>query len=637
MNSSRLDVHASFVVRHTFIDDVVDREFEVFGHGAHRRSRSVGSTPKPGSSPVAADEVPVIFGNVLEDHSKVTYEAETLQQEVIGGIYPRSGGEVFFPPRTSPGAKTGNRRQRGQDKPQGTFRKEQVEEVGPGIEVYLEGAADVVAVLDRASLHMHCLRVTDAVACLHMLAKHAEAESFGSIHGLPGLYQDRQFLTLINHLRNLSKVISTPRLIMRTLWALGKLGYRSPDVDEVLLCAATAAQVQLHQFSSQELSNTLWGLARLSQSLEANSGVSSQKAKAASTRLANAIFQESTPRVSTFSGQCLANSLWALARLEIEGPQAEAFGYACAAQIHQDMFQEISPQALANSLWALARLKMRKEVTVPFASDVARRMTIGPELIQLFFPQELSMTLWAMAKILGRVGGAKKNWGGPPSLQTSEENLLAITAFASSVAAEASRRMPEFSPQGLSNIAWALSTMDLARLQAPRHFILQAASVATPDLRNFPAQAIANFSWALSRLQDGREALSSFGLASAREALARPNDFAWQDLAGLVSSLMGVCDWAQEEVKAFARNVVRRAQGCCNHIGTQALLNIALSAARLGIEKETLTPMAWGIAEAFTRRVNRLNDIDLRQWSEVQRYCGLPGCQAELSRRNRRR
>eukprot|EP00405_Crypthecodinium_cohnii_P037557 CAMPEP_0206539916 /NCGR_PEP_ID=MMETSP0325_2-20121206/8691_1 /ASSEMBLY_ACC=CAM_ASM_000347 /TAXON_ID=2866 /ORGANISM="Crypthecodinium cohnii, Strain Seligo" /LENGTH=162 /DNA_ID=CAMNT_0054037533 /DNA_START=17 /DNA_END=505 /DNA_ORIENTATION=+ len=82
------------------------------------------------------------------------------------------------------------------------------------------------------------------------------------------------------------------------------------------------------------------------------------------------------------------------------------------------------------------------------------------------------------------------------------------------------------------------------------------------------------------------------------------------------------------EAQAFAASIAQRAATCCSSVGNQALLNIALSCVRLSVSPEALRPMAWGIAEVFTTRMHRLNDIDLRQWMEVQRYCGLPGTAA---------
>ncbi|CAE7033355.1 unnamed protein product [Symbiodinium sp. CCMP2592] len=38
-----------------------------------------------------------------------------------------------------------------------------------------------------------------------------------------------------------------------------------------------------------------------------------------------------------------------------------------------------------------------------------------------------------------------------------------------------------------------------------------------------------------------------------------------------------------------------------------------------------MTPLAHGIGQAFAGRMHSLNEIDFRQWEEVQRYCGIAG------------
>jgi len=43
------------------------------------------------------------------------------------------------------------------------------------------------------------------------------------------------------------------------------------------------------------------------------------------------------------------------------------------------------------------------------------------------------------------------------------------------------------------------------------------------------------------------------------------------------------------------------------------------------LRPELLMPLACGIAEVFPNRIETLNDIDLRRWDKVRRYCNLPG------------
>jgi len=224
------------------------------------------------------------------------------------------------------------------------------------------------------------------------------------------------------------------------------------------------------------------------------------------------------------------------------------------------------------------------------------------------------MALWACAKIVGRPRGTM--------LPTE------IAELSEAVAEQASNRLRELNSQGLSNLAWAFATLQLTTKDAPMRFLLLAANYSASNLSSFPPQAIANMCWAMARLPQPTAA-APFFVAAAVEVRQRTHDFSWQDLAGLISSMTQAKLGHMPEVTSFAVALVQccSAAGRCNDIPTQSLLNIALSAARLRVDVAVLTPMAWGVAQAFTTpgRMGRLNDLDLKQWHELQRYCRLPG------------
>jgi len=318
-----------------------------------------------------------------------------------------------------------------------------------------------------------------------------------------------------------------------------------------------------------------------------------------------------------------------------------AFAVGCVKMIQDSKLWELSSQGVANSLWAVAKLKLDHEVAVPFCVEAARVMvskqgsqnsnrSADSRFLCSFQPQELSMALWACAKIVGRPFGTSL----PPQ----------IMEFALAVAEQANIRLKELNSQGLSNLAWAIATLQLTFKDASTRFLLSAAGHSASNLASFPPQAIANMCWALARLPQPTAA-AGFFVASAVEARRRTHDFSWQDLAGLVSSMTQAKLAHVPEVVSFAVALVQycSGEGRCHDIPTQSLLNIALSAARLRIDVAVLTPMAWGVAQAFTNpsRMGRLNDLDLKQWQELQRYCKLPGAavpvaQSQQSRGARR-
>ncbi|CAE7578589.1 unnamed protein product [Symbiodinium sp. CCMP2456] len=340
-------------------------------------------------------------------------------------------------------------------------------------------------------------------------------------NGLDNLLNDPRLAKVLSALRSKAYELTYSRAIMRTVWAVGKLGLKGRDVQGIIAVLAETSQPILTQFSCQELSNTLWGLARLSESM--------QGLKPEGIRLAYAVMAQGVSRLSQFSTQCLTNSLWAVAKLGLRGEEVRDFSNQCLSQIHLVLFKEMSPQGLANSLWACAKLQSDSreaildiEVVGRFCIDAARRAMASEDLLKLFFPQELSMALWAMAKLIGRRARANK----------TSDAFEAVSRFAEAVAVEATSRVHDFSPQGVSTIAWSLATLDMVTSLDTYNFFNLAAQVAAANIRAYPPQAIANCCWAFNRLGRKEAVLARFGKAAAEEAMRRIDEFSWQDLQG---------------------------------------------------------------------------------------------------------
>ncbi|CAJ1399595.1 unnamed protein product [Effrenium voratum] len=454
------------------------------------------------------------------------------------------------------------------------------------------------------------------------MAKLSDGDAFGPVEGLETLACDPRLVGLLMELRQRAQELTTSRSMMRVVWALGKLSLKGKEVQAIIGHIALLAPPRLSQFSSQELSNMLWGLARM------NDGVKLQVQEA--IPLAYAVMKAGASRLHSFSIQCLTNSIWAVAKLGLRGQEANVFARECILQIHSVMFKEMSPQGLANSLWACAKLQcdrepvLEPEVANRFCVDAARRATASEDLLQLFFPQELSMALWGIAKLVGR-----------RSRTSSGTQVDDIERFAAAVAREGQQRIADFSPQGVSIVAWALATLDLADLPETFRFFEAATEVAAREIEQYPPQAIANLCWALNRVRYKHSVLSSFGKAAALEAQKRMDHFSWQDFSGILSALMNLGPQVSEEVRSLAKKLVEKASKECSKIGTQAILNLALSAVRLRLETEVVRPLALGISETFAVRGQSLNDIDMRQWQEIQRYVGLEGGFEKGRRSNR--
>lgn len=447
-------------------------------------------------------------------------------------------------------------------------------------------------------------QASQLVSCIHSVAKLCDSEAGpGDVSG------DPRIKAVLGSLRAKSKELTAPRSMMKVVWALGKLGLHGGEVEGIVADFAAAAPPRLSQFSPQELSNMLWGLARITDS--------AKRQVTDAAVLAHAVMREGTARLVSFSTQCLTNSLWAVAKLGLRGHEVAVFTRECVLQIHSVIFKEMSPQGLANSLWACAKIQcegregpiLESDVVTHFCMDAARRATASENLLQLFFPQELSMALWGIAKLMGR------------RTRSGKCEFDDIEKFSMAVAREGSARIQDFSAQGVSIVAWALATLNLVEAPDAVHFFEVAAEVAATHIQHYPPQAIANLCWALNRVPGKSAVLASFGRAAALEAQNRMNEFSWQDSSGIVSALMNLGP-GSAEVRDLTILLVQTASYQCHKIGTQALLNIALSAVRLKLDPSVVMPLAEGIAEVFVKRQG-LNDIDNRQWQEVQRYCGF--------------
>ena len=234
---------------------------------------------------------------------------------------------------------------------------------GPG-ELAWEAKQDVGEVLTTLSQIAGTCDGASLVSGLHRMAKLSENDAYGAMRGLEIVLGDPRLARALSVLRSKAQELKTARPIMRTIWALGKLGVRGEDVHGIIAQLAQTAPPIMNQFSCQELSNTLWGLARLSESLF--------ELRPEGTQLAYWVVMQGTTRLAQFSTQCLTNSLWAVAKLGLKGPEAKAFCNECLFYIREVMFREMSPQGLANSLWACAKLQTEFRVGAPLDKEAVR-------------------------------------------------------------------------------------------------------------------------------------------------------------------------------------------------------------------------------------------------------------------------
>lgn len=220
------------------------------------------------------------------------------------------------------------------------------------------------------------------------------------------------------------------------------------------------------------------------------------------------------------------------------------------------------------------------------------------------------MTLWAVAKIVGRVGKPKR-----------QQRHQQITQFAEAIAAEAFYRLELLSAQSVSNIAWALGTLEMQDESSSRRFLVTIAERFGPELGRFPPQAISNITWALSRVQRATRVVQTFGAHAATQAadVRRSQEFSWQDMSGIATALANSRVSTVPEVQAFARHIIRMSLAHLEEIGTQSLLNITLSACRLGTCRDELHGLIQRMELRFKGRA--LNSLDKRQMTQLKNWC----------------
>jgi hypothetical protein len=487
-----------------------------------------------------------------------------------------------------------------------------------------EAAKDATAVLRIACDNLEDLDAYCASAALYLAVKHSVGRdnAAAQVAALPS------FACIMGYLRTCLGDVQWPRSLAQLLWALGKVETQGPDAEAVILHTAQVLPRLLGRCSSQELSNSVWGLSKLTP-------VHRRTAEAAST-LANSIVAEGSRRIQLLTPQCLSNSLWAITQLRLKTPEAEEFARLCVREICQGSrdLSAFSPQCLANILWAAAKL-------APFIQNkggcgrgdttklLCQAITTAAEPRMLDFqPQELSMLAWSVAKLQGRAHSNNRKGFVKRKGSRSEDT----SCFLAHLAEVACSRLSEFTPQGISNIAWALATADVLGKEEACRYMTAAALDAAPRLADFPPQAISNLCWAVSRVSGSSafastsekkiasQAANALAEAAAQAVMYRVSEFGWQDLSGVIVAL-GHSRHRTTTTQGMATQLVILATNNCHKLSTQVMLNIAMSATRLSVQHQILRPLVVQIGGCIAARAPRVSPMDLRQWAEVQNRC----------------
>ena len=275
--------------------------------------------------------------------------------------------------------------------------------------------------------------------------------------------------------------------IANTLWSYATLGYDAPAVFERIAAHSIG---RLHEFNQQELSLTAWSYATM--------GVPAPK-------LFDALAREAARRKHELNPQAVSNMAWAYASSSHSAPELfealadqlernyasfhpqglaiTSWAFASAGYLPSRELQgimhnqslklinEFNEQGLANVAWAAANMGT---VPAPALYDAIADRCIG--ILGTFNHQGLANLLWSFAKKM-HPSDAFFDAAIPYVLasgdqKTTSQSLVsmlwsyAVLGYTPPelfrpIAATVRERLPELSPQGLANVAWAYAVADV--------------------------------------------------------------------------------------------------------------------------------------------------------------------------------
>lgn len=353
------------------------------------------------------------------------------------------------------------------------------------------------------------------------------------------------------------------RQLASLLHACGKLGARDHAASLVNEVEASTL-LHSHKFNPQELSNAIWGAAKLAVDNRRDLIHALGDAIAASLakNVANVNPQPRRQQLDwrqqqlVWTAQGISNVTWSLATLGVgvdDRKHAGVLRAVCSAI--EARAGDFNPQEVANTLWAIARLTAAAEdkckssssssgtvggkeseerktgkgdekktaagamgdVTHAAAAALASRITKQWIAVQRFEPQHVANIAWACAKLgLGSGGGSDGGGGG----DGSRRNLAGALGGAAAAMA------PRMNTQELSMVAWATAAFGgTDGTDAIAAAFAVKACEATPQQLATTVSAFAKQGTLHNRLMDAT-ADAVLALPSPHEDHLKPQDVA---------------------------------------------------------------------------------------------------------------
>ena len=227
---------------------------------------------------------------------------------------------------------------------------------------------------------------------------------------------------------------------------------------DMIYVIADSAMKQLPRFWSQELNNLAWALARLLSDNNSPTSFSTTEFKSRITALLRGIASQLADLRRTVNPQDIGTTLWSLATLEFCDQELYR---NIAIRLTPEQALRSKPQELSNAIWAFATAEMKIndmdvfDTTLVPSSQRKNPITdpitacFGVAAFELmrrphsFKPQEIKDILWSFSKV-----GLRH----PELFKFVAEYLVGAENDNSNT-----RRLDDFSTQGLGNMAWAFA------------------------------------------------------------------------------------------------------------------------------------------------------------------------------------
>jgi hypothetical protein len=315
-------------------------------------------------------------------------------------------------------------------------------------------------------------------ALWHRMAAGGQASSTSVLLSL-GLLEERLLLQVLQRLTpHVAKLSARELVNLMHNVAKGwhKQGQQQLDQQRNAFFAAASDQVaQLAtggRLNGQDISNAVYACALVRHGDE---------------EMCSSIVQAAISSLATFNAQNLSNLLWGLAKLVDADmvPVPVVAEQLCSrlAAAAKSRIREFNAQDISNTIWAWAKLK---KAGLPVQLDVQMCLGLAEEAIAKagsFQPQALSNTLWAWAVL------ARGDNGLPGAHHKLVEQLFGT------LTAAAMQLLPQLSSQEVANLMHAHATCSRFCTQ---QLYQQLGAAMQGKLAGASVQAICNAAWAIA-------------------------------------------------------------------------------------------------------------------------------------------